>query len=190
MLNHIILITQLYKYSSFIYMENSGNTELSDTYTIKNIITKCAINNTISENKNQYYENLIYAEEELEKIINIYTTNLTKKNIYSGLFRDIIDYCIIIIHTEWDNYNDYVEHISRIKNIIIQFRNIKNNVKAISLPFGNKLPIDIQNHILDINNKIHSYMKERVVDNILNPIIEYLEEKKVWAYELTLSLGN
>ena len=163
-------------------MDNSVN--------IKNIIIKCAINNTISDNKNQYYDNLIYAEEEMEKIVNIHTANLTKKNIYSGLFRDIVDYCIIIIQTEWDNYDDYVNHINRIKNIIIQFRSIKNNIKASSLPFGDKLPIDIQYHILDINNKIHSYMKECVIDKILNPIIEYLEEKKVWAYELTLLLGN
>ena len=49
--------------------------EISDEYNIKNIISKCAINNNISENKNQYYENLIYAEEELLEIINIHSTN-------------------------------------------------------------------------------------------------------------------
>ena len=149
------------------YVKQSES-RLSDNNTLDNylgdylklIVEDSSIENTCwVKGPHEYEQNLINARQDLESFINKMLSCFENKEIYTSLFNGFINNCLEMITTDWDNFQEYEKHIVYVKDFIKTFKATKNNIDEYIitngyLPFGNKLPLDIQNSILLIKNDI------------------------------------
>ena len=154
----------------------------------KLIIEDTAIDNHVhAKNQKQWDDNVDYAKNEAFDFLykSIDDIDVNNKNIYHQLIKDLVHYCIIsddnhtsIIDTDWNDLEQYIEHIKFIKNF--QTKNEPNNKYTVNYeekPFGDVLPIEIQESIININKEIF-YRLYKFVKTHTDPLIEYLEFKK------------
>ena len=152
---------------------------------LKRIVEAASVENGWVNNYDEYHINLEEARIKIKDFIYKITAELNNSIKYNSLFIDFIDYCLKIIVTDWGDYLGDLEHINNIQRFITVFTNIKGNtIIAYNHPFGNRLPLDVQKKILDINNIEEANKKKHIVNDIMIPLLEYVKKRYIWAWEL------
>ena len=108
--------------------------------------------------------------------------DLDNKNIYKTMIEKLVEYCLIIIDTDWEDTNKYSKHITFIENYQQKFKREEPYINYKERPLG-KIPLDIQENILKIkyNKDIKYYKRFIFLLNYTNPLLDYLKEKKEWS---------
>ena len=159
---------------------------------LKRVVEDASIENACwVKGRQEYEQNLMDAREDLGLFIDKkILLALKNTEIYQSVFKDFINNCLEMITTNWSNCDEYHSHILYVHKFINTFKRTrpkkihKNIMTDDSPPFGSKLPLDIQNRILHFkNNIIDMELKNNIVDNIIYPLLKYLEQKRTWAYE-------
>jgi hypothetical protein len=97
--------------------------------------------------------------------------------MYDTLFTELIERCLEMVVADWGDSEEYSRHIEYINNFILSFKSINKRINTLTFPFGSKLPLDIQDRILSIYDD--ESQKNNILDNLINPLLDYLEQKKI-----------
>lgn len=173
-----------------LQIDSSGNPEtmimkqLLRGVSLKQTVEFAAIEHTCHARSNVEQEiNLEDAKQDLEECISDITPYFKNREVYDTLFAELIERCLEMVVADWGDSEEYSRHIEYINNFILSFKSINKRINTLTFPFGSKLPLDIQDRILSICDESQ---KNNILDNLINPLLEYLEPKKMWAYDLQI----
>ena len=167
-----------------IFIMYKTNEEYNKTF-VKTIIQYAAIEDYLwCRHSKEYETNINYAIEEIETFLNNQIENISNKEIYKNIIEKLKDYFIEIIKTNWFNTDQYTNHIFYIKNLFDKYKvDSPTKIKCKNIPFGKKLPLDLQEYILKIkyNKQVELYNLYLFLLNNFSSLLDYLEEKKIYA---------
>lgn len=163
--------------------------QLPRRVSLKLTVQDAAIEHTCHARSNGEQEiNLEDAKQDLEECISNITPYFKNREVYGEmydtLFTELIERCLEMVVADWGDSEEYSRHIEYINNFILSFKSINKRINTLTFPFGSKLPLDIQDRILSIYDD--ESQKNNILDKHINPLLEYLEQKKMWAYDLQI----
>ena len=150
---------------------------------LKLIIEDTAIENTCwAKCEREWCQNISDAKiESLEYLYSV-IEDIENMECYKIMIETLVEYCIKIIETDWEDYNIYDNHIKYINNFQ-QMYTVSEPYKIIlnnnNKPFGNKLPLEIQELIIKIkyNQQLKLWERYRFLIKHTNPLLDYLQQK-------------
>ena len=127
-----------------------------------------------------------YLSKALEYLSSLQKNYSHDKKIFKNINKKFLEFAHTILNIEWSDYNKYSLTIDEIRQFVkyYQYNTPKMILDVNDPPFGNILPYDVQDIILEFNNKQH--IIDYVV-KIFNPLLEYMNSKMNDAREYQIN---
>ena len=127
-----------------------------------------------------------YLSKALEYLSSLQKNYCHDKQIFLNINQKFLEFAHIIINIEWSDYTKYSLTNDDIRQFVRYYQHItpKMVLDVNDPPFGNILPYDVQDIILEFNNKQH--IIDYVV-NIFSPLLEYMYSKMNDAREYQIN---
>ena len=137
-----------------------------------------------SDDADEITECLCQASKE---ILNVTLPEGANKEMYKMFHEDYEKKVVEFLTTDWKDMNMYNENVDWLTKQLEKYKTpSKIALNQSYLPFGNVLPIELQEEILNYNEKQCSLLEEYINWHV-KPLIDYMNRKIEWLNENSLS---